>query len=361
MSGPAEQPAQRRHRPPDADVLVVGGGPVGLAAAVGAALRGADVLVVEPRPGPVDKACGEGLMPGTLRLLDALGVDPPGRAFAGIRYVGADGASAAHDFTAGPGRGVRRTALHEALSRRADEVGVRRLAARVRTLSQAVDAVVVGVDDGTTLRARWVIGCDGLHSRVRSLALLDGRVGPMRRYGQRRHAATAPWGEHVEVHWGRGAEAYVTPVAGDLVGVAVLAPRGTTFEAGLSAVPALRSRLEGAAWVTPVRGAGPLWQRARSVRAGRVLLAGDAAGYVDAATGEGLRVGLASAAAAVDALAGGDAARYEAAWRRASRGYRWLTGGLVLGTAVPPLRRALVPAAARLPAVFGAAVESLAR
>ena len=66
----------------DTDVLVVGGGPVGLAAAIEARLRGLDVVVLEPRRGTVDKACGEGLMPGALGLLHRWDVDPPGHVLA---------------------------------------------------------------------------------------------------------------------------------------------------------------------------------------------------------------------------------------------------------------------------------------
>ena len=103
----------------DADVLVVGGGPVGLAAAIEARLAGLSALVLEPRPGPVDKACGEGLMPGALRSLHRLGVDPDGYPLAGIAYVGGP-RRVEHRFSEGVGRGVRRTVLHAARAARAE-------------------------------------------------------------------------------------------------------------------------------------------------------------------------------------------------------------------------------------------------
>ena len=366
------------------DLVVVGGGPVGLAAAVEAALAGLDVLVVEPRTGPVDKACGEGLMPGALTAVQRLGVDPPGAAFTGITYVGPDGErTAAHDFRDGPGRGVRRTVLQAALAERARALGVPVQVGRVRALDQdgaGVRLRLAGQEPGRTseVRARWVLGCDGLHSTVRRLAGLDaGSDG--RRYGVRRHAALAPWSPHVEVHWGRRAEAYVTPVGPGEVGVAVEGGRGTGFEQALAELPALRERLAGAAWTTAARGAGPLRQRVRARASGRVLLAGDAAGYVDALTGEGLRVGLAAARAAVEAVAGGTAseladrgparagvvarvgAGYERAWRELSRDYRVLTTGLVVATRAPVVRAGLVPFAASVPGLFAGAVERLAR
>jgi 2-polyprenyl-6-methoxyphenol hydroxylase-like FAD-dependent oxidoreductase len=206
----------------DADVLVVGGGPIGLAAAIEASLAGRRPVVVEPRDGPVDKACGEGLMPGAVAALDRLGVHPDGHPLAGIRYQDAR-RRVTHRFRERRGLGVRRTTLHAALAARADELGVERLTAKVTELRQ---------DDGSVtaagVRARWLFGCDGLHSTVRRLAGLEAPARGPRRYGVRRHFRLAPWTDVVEVHWGPTAEAYVTPVAADLGGIALLGPPTST-------------------------------------------------------------------------------------------------------------------------------------
>lgn len=336
----------------EVDVLVAGGGPVGLAAALYARTAGLTVTVVEPRPGPVDKACGEGLMPAAVAALHALGVRPQGRPFVGIRYHGG-GRSVAAEFRRGAGLGVRRTALHEALARRAADLGVEVVTGRVGEVSQDVDGVTA---DGR--RARWLLAADGLHSPLRrGLGLQAPTAGP-RRFGLRRHFAVRPWSQYVEVHWAPNAEAYVTPVAGDLVGVAVLmAGSSSSYDEELDRFPALRARLRGAEPVTSVRGAGPLRQRATGPRAGRALLVGDAAGYVDALTGEGLAVGLATAREAVAAVVRERPQDYPAAWRRVTRRYRWSAGALLAAASQPALRRRVVPAASALPTAFRLAVD----
>lgn len=339
------------------DVLVVGGGPVGLASAIEARLQHLSVAVVEPRDGPIDKACGEGLMPSALRSLTALGVEVAGRPFVGIRYL--DGRREVQArFRVGPGRGVRRTSLQGALSGRADELGVERLQAQVRTVDQGNDVV-----SAAGRSARWLVAADGLHSTVRRAVGLHGveeRRRDPARYGLRRHFSVTPWSDHVEVHWSRHAEAYVTPVADDLVGVAVLTGAGTTYEETLEAFPALQARLRGATPVTDVRGAGPLRQRVTAVQEGRVLLVGDAAGYVDALTGEGLASGFASARAAIRSLAAGQPQLYGPAWARETRRSRMLTAGLLALTSHERPRALLVPVASRLPSGFAAAVDLLA-
>src|SRR5690606_20379056 len=136
------------------------------------------------------------------------------------------------------------------------------------------------------IRARWLLGCDGLHSSVRRLAGLERSASAPRRFGVRRHATVAPWTDLIEVHWTPAAEVYVTPVSSELVGIAVLGGRGRSFEQVGAGVPALAARLDGAEGATALRGAGPFRQRAAQVRHGRVLLVGDASGYVDAITGE---------------------------------------------------------------------------
>ncbi|MFP3467288.1 NAD(P)/FAD-dependent oxidoreductase [Leifsonia sp. SIMBA_070] len=340
-------------------LVVVGGGPIGLACAIEARIDGMDVVLVEPRVGPIDKACGEGLMPGALAALHRIGVDPPGWRLDGIAYV--DAASRVeHRFAERPGRGVRRTALHQALAERAVELGAQRVQAKVTAVTQRADGVALTLSDGAILDAPWVIAADGLHSPVRRMVGLDGRGQPggRHRFGVRRHFALEPWTSLVEVHWSEGAEAYVTPVDERTVGVAVLGARPLDLPAIIAGIPELAERLHGVPAASDPRGAGPLLQRARSRSMGRVLLAGDASGYVDALTGEGMRVGFAQARAAVAAVRAGNTEQYERAWRATTRDFRMLTAALVVA-ARSRFRPRIVSTAARRPELFGSIVERL--
>jgi flavin-dependent dehydrogenase len=337
------------------DVAIVGGGPVGLVASIEARLAGLTVVVVEQRAGTIDKACGEGLMPGALPMLDRIGVHPEGMPLMGITY-NQGSHSVSHRFVGAPGLGVRRTTLHTALSTRADELGVVRVSAKVDHVAQTADEVEVA-----EITARYLLACDGLHSTV---ARLVGLALPApkrsRRYGIRQHYAMKPWGDTVEIHYGRKAEIYITPIAENEVGVAMLGAKHTDFERAIADIPALASRLEGVPLMSSRRGAGPFRQRTRARTAGRVLLVGDASGYVDAITGEGLRLGFAQALAAVHCVVANDPHRYESEWSRITRDFRVTTTALVR-FATSPLRRAIVPLSAALPGRFGAVVESLAR
>lgn len=336
----------------DTDVLVAGGGPVGLAAAIEARRAGWDVVVVEPREPPVDKACGEGLMPGTVAALHRLGVEPPGYAIAGISYRSGHW-HADHRFRTGLGRGVRRTALHRALLERAEGQGVHQVRGRITDLRRHGDTVIAA-----GVSARWLLACDGLHSTVRRLAGLGAPTRGPRRFGLRRHLRVAPWTDLVEVHWAPDAEAYVTPVSEDLVGIAVLGPARTSWDATVAALPELAAHVADLPPAGPVLGAGPLRQRTTRRADGPVRLVGDASGYVDALTGEGIRVGLAQARVAVATL--DDPAAYERAWAAVTRDYRLLTAGLVRW-ATSPARPAVVPTARAMPRLYGAVVERLAR
>ncbi len=352
------------------DVAVVGGGPVGLAAAALAARRGLSVVLLERAALPHDKACGEGVMRAGLGVLERLGVLPriaPGDAgpIRGVRYVQEDGSVLEGALPGGGGLGIRRTALSSALLEVARSSGVE---VRDRTALRAHRRTGEGLvleTDGGELSARVLVAADGLHSPLRRAEGLEAPVRGARRFGLRQHFVAAPWSDRVEVHLSAEAEAYVTPCGPARVGVAFLWSDGRldgrpTVAALLARFPLLREALAHAGPDSEPRGAGPFLQRARRRVAERFALLGDAGGYVDAITGEGLSVGLVCAEALAACLP--DVVRrngelrafapYERAARREFRTYAW-TARAVLGLARRPgLRRGVVDALARRPRAF---------
>jgi flavin-dependent dehydrogenase len=342
------------------DLIVAGGGPAGLAAAIAARREGMEVAVLEARRGVLDKACGEGLMPGALRQLRALGVtEPHGCPFIGVRFSDACDAHLHADatFRDGCALGVRRTELSRALQERAAALGVRFIEHVVRGVEQRDHEVRVG-----PWSAPYLIAADGLRSPIRRRLGLELPPRLPARIGSRRHYRAAPWSSRVVVYLGPGAEAYVTPVAHDHVGVAVLQPAArpfVLFEAALEAFPLLARHLVGAPVASRARGAGPFEQRVKRRVAGRVLLVGDAAGYLDPLTGEGVALGIASARAAVAAVCAAQPERYERSYRELSRRYYQVTRALLEVTRSRSLHHSFLRLAGRAPRLLDALLDYL--
>lgn len=336
----------------DTDVLVIGGGPAGLAAAVAARGKGLRVTVVDCARPPVDKACGEGLMPDGIEALRQLGfgiglADP--FPFRGIRFVDG-GVSVDASFPKGCGLGVRRTALHNAMVATAESAGVELIWGE---LVSGLDPHGASLGRRRRITARWTIGADGGHSRVREWAGLEAHPPALRRFGFRRHYRIAPWTDCMEVHWGRDAQVYATPVGAEEVCVALVSgDPHRRLDGALAEFPEVAERLQTAAATTVEVGGVTFSRRLPRVVHERVALIGDASGSVDAVTGEGLCLAFRQAIALADSLEHGDLARYEAAHRRLMRRPAFMAALLLSFDSRPRLRRRALMALAARPAFF---------
>ena len=306
---------------PDAtDVFVIGGGPAGLAAAIAARGRGFRVLVADGAQPPIDKACGEGLLPDGRAALEQLGIHVPqteAYPFRGIRFV-ADALSADARFPQDScGLAVRRTSLHCLMTERAEELGVGLLWRAPVTGISSAGVHLHDRDGARVVRTRWIVGADGANSRVRRWAGLERGSRPRLRYAFRQHYRIAPWTDHMEVYWGKHCQGYATAVSSDQVCVALAShDSALRLEQGLRALPRLSQRLAGAETISSERGALTGNRRLARVHRGNVVLIGDASGTVDAITGEGLGLAFSQAVALASCLESGDLRRYQIEHRK---------------------------------------------
>lgn len=343
----------------EVDVLVVGAGPAGSAVATGLAQGGASVLVVETAEHPRPKACAEYASPRIAEELAHLGLADAWRATA-VPLDGMDLHAGAHvspiryaDAT-GPrvAWGVDRRSFDAVLADHAVRAG-----AELRERAALVSLVADGrrirgarvrhadSDRDEVVRAGWVVGADGARSTVSRLLGVDRAVRFPRRLGLVAHfSGIAALGNHGEMHAGRGFYVGLAPTPGGELNVGMALPMdgprpaAERFEAAIAALPAVASRLRGSERLTPIRGAAPIGHRVSDSAGAGWLLVGDAAGFVDPFTGEGIHRALRSArAAAASMLAGGDVpTAYRDERRRAfaaKSALSWLVQGFL---AVPP-------------------------
>jgi flavin-dependent dehydrogenase len=335
------------------DVAVLGGGPAGLAAALALRRRGCRVALYDAQRPPIDKACGEGLMPEAVRRLEALGLEfdeRDGAAFAGISFHDAH-ANAFAAFSGGNGLAVRRTRLQARMAMRAAEVGVDLYWGAV------VRAKCGGgfASGGAAIRADFFVIADGMCSTLAATNGFRERSCYSTRYASRQQFRCAPWSDRVEVHWGSREQLYIAPLGDDEVGVALLTSRrGRRLCDALPDFPAVANRLAGAARSSSMRGAVTKTRRLREVIRGNVAVLGDASGSVDAVTGEGLLSALRQASALADAIDAGEPKRYAAAHQEISKGPQRMARLLLLLDRFPRLERQFVATMATKPESFAA-------
>ena len=297
------------------DVIIIGAGPAGIATAIAANQRGFRTVVFDARTPPIDKPCGEGLLPQGIASLGELGIHLNSNLavpIAGIRFAGGESAAYAK-FPGAPGFAMRRVRLHQLLVERAIEAGV---TFEWNTRVTKIDSHQVTAGN-LQIPYTWLVGADGQNSLVRKWS----QLGPVRtsgkRFGFRQHFRVRSWPNYVDVFWGRNCQMLATPTAADEVCVSVLSrDAGFRISEALPQFPELARRLRDATPVTRELGNATSLNQLAAVARGRVALVGDASGSVDAITGHGLSLAFHQAIFLAEALERGSLAHYESAHRK---------------------------------------------
>jgi geranylgeranyl reductase family protein len=342
------------------DAVVVGAGPAGSACAAGLARAGARVLLVESARHPRPKACAEYASPRIAEELAGIGLRPSAWRGLAVPLEGMEMHAGGHavlvSYADGRGRrpawGVDRRTLDALLAAHASDSGAQ--------LREGVRAV--GLDSGRgrirgvhlrdgggrgeLVHAGWVIGADGARSSVAHLLGVERPVRFPRRLGLVAHYEGVPdLVDHGEMHTGAGYYVGLAPTPGGELNVGMALPMNGAgsatqrFGAAIDGLPAVARRLAGSRRLSSIRGAAPIGHRVGAVAGPGWLLIGDAAGFVDPFTGEGIHRALRSARAAVVAVCGGGdpATTYRAERRRAfaaKSALSWVVQGFL---AAPPL------------------------
>ncbi len=343
----------------DTEVLIVGAGPAGSALATMLGEAGTDVVLLDRSRFPRDKACGEGLMPAGVQVLERIGIPVDGLpALAGVTYRVPSTGSASGDFMQGrSGRGARRLAFDRVMAERAASTPhvQASFGCEATGLARREGTLTVSTA-GTEITARVVVGADGLHSRVAKWAGWARPPGRPHRFAFVGHAEAPGHGfDRVIVTVLDGCEVYTAPTSADELLVAVLGTKSGLRREGEPVREAYARHVAGAhpelsVAGSDVSGAGPFWVRPSRVAGGGVFLIGDAGGFLDPLTGDGMSDALVAASRLAGILetrssgAEDEYRRWEAGqWRRrsfVSRLALLLTGSSVLaGRALRRMQR----------------------
>lgn len=372
----------------DYDAIVVGAGPAGSASAALLARQGFSVLLLDRAAFPRDKACGEYTSPQTEKVLQRLGaldavMSAGARRLPQMRVISPHGRSVSLNYSQGDPFGphvlatprrILDATLVEHARRSGAEVRERTKVEAVTMRDGKASGILIRKKDGTTHeeRARLIVGADGIHSVVvRSLGLQAPLKWP-RNLGMIAHYTgyngLDSWGE---MHVSHRGYAGLAPQSDGLLNVGLVMPehkitqmpqKGAVarFEAFANSFPGVKNCLQGAQRTDSIRGVGPIGARVKRTSGPGYLLVGDAAGFFDPFTGEGVHKALRGAelaahiathALTTDNLSARSLARYSRLRRKEFAAKEWVCRMLQLFVVFSPGMDYVVPRLAQRPSV----------
>lgn len=270
-------------------IAIVGAGPTGCSLAIMLASKNHDIHLFDKNSFPIDKVCGEGIMPKGAEILEDIGVyqylDPKEMSFFN-EIINHDNAEISSGSLNKKALGVRRLNLSQAFYKRIKDFKNIRLHEQVKitSLSQLTEF-------------HYIIGADGIHSKIRKLLKIDSFQPSLKRCGARIHFQEKLHQDKVEVHWNQGIEAYITPVGPELTELAFIwntdlhSPQQEGLYQGLiNHFPELKTRFP--LYEGKINSYGPFPRASEEIYKDNIFLLGDALCFIDGITGEGISLGL---------------------------------------------------------------------
>lgn len=344
------------------DVLIAGCGPAGAATALRLARNGYDVAVVEHRAFPRIKVCGEYLNAGALDELDALGCAERARAGRAVEAVRLHAGGRTLELPLPrPGRSVPRAELDAELQRAAVAAGAQLVAGRLIALRVSgggtVAAVRTSAGETLDIAARMTVGADGSGSAAARFARLSRPSARRRRFAVGGHYGGFPALDPVvEMYVEPDRYLAINPLDAHTANVMCVVSESRLAQS-LAATP----REVGAARLQGGRVAfGPLDHRVRAVARGGIALVGDAAGFLDPFTGQGVYLALRGARLLADAVAASDLRAYAREVGSEMRARRILGRIVHAAVVVPPASRRAARVLERLPSRADALLRAVA-